>query len=90
MNKKKAVGAYVKVFVLKAQGSKFYRDGYTDMTGSFKYALSDLDGINEFAILALTEKGGVIERVKPPSQLNLYDNAGMNSSSKLKVSKKYK
>lgn len=60
------------------------------MTGSFKYALSDLDGIKEFAILALTEKGGVIQRVKPPSQLNSYDNACMNKSSKYKVSKKSK
>lgn len=60
------------------------------MTGSFKYALSDLDDIKEFSILALTEKGGVIERVKPPSQLNSYDNAIMSKSAKLKTSKKWK
>lgn len=31
---------------MKNGQSKFYRDGYTDITGTFKYALSDLDGIS--------------------------------------------
>ncbi len=43
INKKKGVGVYVKVFATKREGKQFYRDGYTDMTGSFKYALSDID-----------------------------------------------
>lgn len=47
---------------------KFYRDGYSDITGTFKYALADLEGVTEFAILFVTDCGGVVERVKPPSQ----------------------
>jgi len=42
------------------------------MTGTFRYALSDLDGIKEFAILVNTEKGGVVSKVKPPSRLASY------------------
>lgn len=40
--------------------SKFYRDGYTDITGTFKYALADLEGITEFSILFVTENGGIV------------------------------
>jgi hypothetical protein len=40
---KKQSGCYVKVYSNGQKGSKFYRDGYTDITGSFKYALNDLD-----------------------------------------------
>lgn len=29
---------------MKKGESKFYRDGYSDMTGTFKYALADLEG----------------------------------------------
>jgi hypothetical protein len=53
---------------MKNGQSKFYRDGYTDITGSFKYALADLDGISEFSILFVTAQVGVMEKVKPPSQ----------------------
>ena len=65
---KKQAGCYCKVYPMKNGQSKFYRDGYTDITGTFKYALADLDGISEFSILFITEFGGVVERVKPPSQ----------------------
>lgn len=58
----------MKVFSDK-QVQQFYRDGYTDMTGTFKYALSDLDGIKQFSILVSTDRGGVIQKVKPPSKL---------------------
>lgn len=45
---------------MKNGQSKFYRDGYTDITGTFKYALADLEGVTEFAILFATDIGGVI------------------------------
>ena len=46
INKKKSPGAYVKVFSKKSYLESFYRDGYTDMTGTFRYAMSDLEGIS--------------------------------------------
>ena len=30
----------MKVFVDKSGSKQFYRDGYTDMTGTFRYAMS--------------------------------------------------
>lgn len=72
LNKKRLAGAYVKVFCDKGMTKDFYRDGYTDMTGTFRYAMSDLDGIREFSILVMTDKGGVIHRVKPPSTLSSF------------------
>ena len=47
VGKKKRPGAYVKIFSQKGHrnSTKFYRDGYTDMTGTFRYAMSDLEGI---------------------------------------------
>lgn len=53
LGKKRTPGCYVKVFS-NGKRYKFYRDGYTDMTGTFRYALADLDGIKEFAILVVT------------------------------------
>lgn len=73
VSKKKQPGAYVKVFSQKASHiNKFYRDGYTDMTGTFRYAMSDLEGIKEFSILVVTDKGSIIVQVKPPSKLASY------------------
>jgi hypothetical protein len=46
LSKRRLPGAYVKVFSDKGFNKEFYRDGYTDMTGTFRYAMSDLDGIN--------------------------------------------
>jgi len=62
----------VKVFADKNYRKNFYRDGYTDMTGKFRYAMSDLAGIKEFAIFVSTHIGGVIQTVKPPSQLSSF------------------
>ena len=65
---KKCPGCYCKVYQNKNGAEKFYRDGYTDITGTFKYALADLEGISEFSILVVTEKGGNVLKVKPPSR----------------------
>ena len=45
VDKKKRSGAYVKVFSRRGIPNKFYRDGYTDMTGTFRYAMSDIQNI---------------------------------------------
>ena len=65
---KKQSGCYCKVYAKKSSGSKFYRDGYTDITGTFKYALNDLDGIEQFSILTMTKRGGMIHKVGIPSR----------------------
>lgn len=65
---RKQSGSYCKVYQKKNSFDKFYRDGYTDITGSFKYALAELEGITEFSILVLTPNGGQIVTAKPPSQ----------------------
>lgn len=73
INKKKRPGAYVKVFSEKHnQATKFYRDGYTDIAGTFRYAMSDLDKIKQFYILVTTDRGSLILQVKPPSKLASY------------------
>lgn len=64
-------GCYCKVYSNGRKGIKFYRDGYTDITGTFKYALADLDGITEFSVLSVTASGSIISRVQPPSQTGL-------------------
>lgn len=64
-------GCYCKVYSRGGNGEKFYRDGYTDITGTFKYALADLQSINLFSILAVTPFGSAIVKVKPPSQAGL-------------------
>ncbi len=65
---KKQSGCYVKVYSNGQKGAKFYRDGYTDITGSFKYALNDLDQIKKFSILTITKQGGIISQVNPPEK----------------------
>ena len=57
----------MKVYSSGNKGMKFYRDGYTDITGKFKYALADLEGVKEFSILTMMKQGGVINKVAPPS-----------------------
>jgi hypothetical protein len=54
-------GAYCKVFVERNSGDiSFLKDGYTDLQGRFRY-IDSCDGeFDKIAILATTEKGGVI------------------------------
>lgn len=35
-------GCYCKVYTSGKDGEKYYRDGYTDITGTFKYVLGDV------------------------------------------------
>jgi hypothetical protein len=62
---KRCTTSYVKVYSRGSKGDIFYRDGYTDIASTFRYAL-DVDGIKEFSILVVTEYGSCIHRVKPP------------------------
>ena len=64
-------GGYCKAYSTGKKGEKFYRDGYTDITGTFKYALADLQDITMFSILCVTNFGSTITKVKPPSQAGL-------------------
>lgn len=63
---KQVSGAYCKVYSSGVKGERFYRDGYTDITGTFKFALADLKEVREFSILTMTDSGGIISKVKPP------------------------
>jgi len=50
----------------------FYKDGYTDLRGLFDYAsvsTDDLDRVEKFAILVLSEEyGGLIRETLPPKR----------------------
>lgn len=63
----------MKVFTLpkgtkrpETKGSRYYVDGYTDIAGKFRYALTDIQLIEEFALLAITEVGAVVRYATPP------------------------
>jgi len=65
--------AYVKAYARSQDGSvKFYKDGYTDLRGRFDYSslsTSDLDGVERFALLVLSdEHGAVIQEAAPPKR----------------------
>jgi hypothetical protein len=67
---------YCKIFASYKSGLvKFYRDGYTDVKGSFKYALAAIDQIDKFAICVITELGSKIVYTGTPNMQNFYDNS---------------
>lgn len=62
---------YVKVYAKYNNGTvQFYKDGYTDLRGRFDYAslsTDDLDRVQMFSILILSEKhGAIVREVQPP------------------------
>lgn len=59
-------GVYCKVYA-KGKETRFYKDGYTDIQGRFKY-VSQLDDVQQFSILFVTEKGGIIKQARPPTK----------------------
>ncbi len=64
---------YVKVYARMTNGEvRFYKDGYTDLRGRFDYAslsTDDLDRVERFAILVLSERqGAVIREIDPPER----------------------
>lgn len=65
--------AYVKVYArMQNGGVEFYKDGYTDLRGAFDYATlstDELDRVERFAILVMTENSGaVIREASPPKR----------------------
>lgn len=46
-------GVYCKVYAESRGRNRFYRDGYTDIQGRFKYVY-ELDDVSRFSILFMT------------------------------------
>ena len=69
-SKKPLAKTYVKVYARLGDGSvKFYKDGYTDLRGRFDYAsinTGELDNVQRFSILILSEEHGAIVREATP------------------------
>lgn len=66
-------GVYVKVYARMKDGRvEFWKDGYTDLRGAFDYTslnTGELDRVERFAILVLSETDGVVIReAEPPKQ----------------------
>jgi hypothetical protein len=54
-------GAYCKVYAKDGSGTRFQ--------GKFKYITSDIEGIQTFAILFLTEQGGIVKYARKPNMV---------------------
>ncbi|MFZ2961316.1 MAG: hypothetical protein WA705_30945 [Candidatus Ozemobacteraceae bacterium] len=65
--------AYIKVYSrMKGGEIRFYKDGYTDLRGRFDYAslsTSELDDVEKFSVLILSEKHGSIVREAAPPKM---------------------
>ena len=64
---------YVKVYVRLQSGEiRFYKDGYTDLRGRFDYSslnTDDLDQVEQFALLILSETdGAAVREAAPPKR----------------------
>jgi hypothetical protein len=60
---------YVKVYARGSSGSKFYKDGYTDLRGQFDYTSVNTDdsgGVEKYSILILSETAGAVVREAAP------------------------
>ena len=74
-NSKPLTNIYIKCFAKKNNGSvTFYKDGYTDLRGTFEYTSvhsSDIGDVQEFSILVYSDThGAMIKQVKPPSMVS--------------------
>jgi hypothetical protein len=66
-------GVYVKAYARMKNGEvRFYKDGYTDLRGRFDYAslsTSDLEAVERFALLILSEElGAEVREAAPPKR----------------------
>lgn len=74
-NKKPLSKVYVKCFARKTSSSTpvFYKDGYTDIRGTFDYAsllIEKQTDYHEFALMIYSEEhGGLIQVVKSPKTM---------------------
>jgi hypothetical protein len=57
---------------LKDGSVQFYKDGYTDLRGRFDYtslSTNDLDNVDRFALLIMTEEhGATVREAMPPKR----------------------
>jgi len=64
--------AYIKVYARFGGGTdRFYKDGYTDLRGRFDYSslsTNELDGVQRFSILVMSDHGSVIREAAPPTR----------------------
>jgi hypothetical protein len=74
---------YVKCFTREHNGSvKFYKDGYTDIRGSFDYArlnIDKLDSIDKFSLLIVgdQEQGLVVRQCGKPSTMGKFEDGAL-------------
>ena len=71
---------YVKCFAKATNGTtKFYKDGYTDMRGTFDYASLNLDSQKSISVFGLLvsskDQGAIIQKVLPPSEMQKEEGA---------------
>ena len=64
---------YVKVYARMKDGRvRFYKDGYTDLRGRFDYSslnTNELDFVDKFALLVLSEEhGAIVREAMPPKR----------------------
>lgn len=64
---------YVKVYARRGDGQvKFYKDGYTDLRGRFDFTslnTNELDFVEEFSLLILSDDhGAIVREAKPPKR----------------------
>jgi hypothetical protein len=63
---------YVKVYAKTPTGTRFFKDGYTDLRGKFDYTslnTDDMGGVSEFAVLVMSDQhGAMVKTAKPPQQ----------------------
>lgn len=65
---KRQVGVYCKVYGEQRNQSRFLKDGYTDIRGGFRYIPQNSEEIERYAVLSVTEKGGVVKIVDRPGK----------------------
>ena len=82
---------YIKCFSKRFDGStKFHKDGYTDIRGTFDYVTLNQDNLNDiqsFSILVVSEQyGSVIREAGKPSKMAKFDSEEVGLiSKKLKI-----
>ncbi|WP_425401017.1 hypothetical protein [Aeoliella sp.] len=63
---------YVKVYARTPEGTRFFKDGYTDLRGKFDYTslnTDDIGNVSEFAVLVMSpDHGAVVKTAKPPQR----------------------
>jgi hypothetical protein len=69
IDSKATPSVYCKVYAKDGSGTRFFKDGYTDIQGKFKYITSGIEEIQTFAILFLIEEGGIVKYARKPNMI---------------------